>query len=67
MEENVSLNNSNSSKPRTPIWKITFLTYASLNVGSIFQKETHTYLLKYSKFDCGLEDKVSCLKKFFQL
>ena len=67
MEENVSLNNSNSSKPRTPIWKITFLTYASLNVGPIFQKETHTYLLTYSKFDCGLEDKVLLSQKVFPI
>ena len=45
--------------------KITFSTYASLNAGLIFDKETNTYLLTYSKFDCGLEDKVSRLKKVF--
>ena len=61
-------NHSSLSKPRPQIWKLTFSTYASLNVGLIFHTETHVYLLTYSKFDCGLEDKVSCLKKvFFQL
>ena len=64
MDKNMNSNHSSSSKPRIQIGKITFSTYASLNVGLIFHKETHTYLLTYSKFDCGLEDKVSSLKNF---
>ena len=67
MDKNVNSNNSRPSKPRTQIWKLTFSTYASLNVCLIFHKETHAYPLTYSKLDCGLEDKVSCLKMFFPI
>ena len=63
MDKNMNSNHSSSSKPRIQTGKITFSTYASLNVGLIFHKETHTYLLTYSKLDCGLKDKVSCLKR----
>ena len=60
-------NHSSLSKPRPQIWKLTFSTYASLNVGLIFHTEPHVYLLTYSKFDCGLEDKVLLSQKVFPI